>query len=260
MYDRRQLAERLQRALLRQRWSEVRAVAKQLDAAGTNDRTAWRRLLMPFLATKDRTVIRPTPMAAISGQQRFRLWIDAVGGFLVCLGDEIVLGQAASENSPDVPILGDLSRRHALIHRDEEGYVIDPVRLVKIDGRAIERPTTLADGRMIELGNGVRLRFRRPHPLSFTARLELVSHHRTLPALDGVLLMADSCIVGPGPQSHVVARDLAGEVVLFRQGAGLACRTAGQIKIDGTGHEGRGPLTAKSRVEGSDFAFTLEEC
>jgi hypothetical protein len=199
-------------------------------------------------------------MAAISGQQRFRLWIDAVGGFLVCLGDEIVLGQAASENYPDVPILGDLSRRHALIHRDEEGYVIDPVRLVKIDGRAIERPTTLADGRMIELGNGVRLRFRRPHPLSFTARLELVSHHRTLPALDGVLLMADSCIVGPGPQSHVVARDLAGEVVLFRQGAGLACRTAGQIKIDGTGHEGRGPLTAKSRVEGSDFAFTLEEC
>ena len=158
-------------------------------------------------------------MTADPGQGRFRLWIDAVGGFLVCLGDEIVLGQAVPEGSPDVPILGDLSRRHAVIHRDEEGYVIEPVRRVKVDGQTIEQSTTLADGRVIELGNGVRLRFQRPHPLSGTARLEFVSHHRTLPALDGVLLMADSCILGPGPQSHIVARDLAGDVVLFRQGS-----------------------------------------
>ena len=150
----------------------------------------------------------------------------------MCLGDEIVLGQAVPDDMPDVPILGDLSRRQAVIRRDEEGYVIDPVRLVKVDGRTIERPTTLADGRLIELGAGVRLRFRRPHPLSGTARLEFVSPHRTQPALDGVLLMADSCILGPGPQSHIIARDLAAEVVLFRQGAGLACRADGELPID----------------------------
>ena len=138
--------------------------------------------------------------------------------------------------------------------------MIDPVRMVKVDGRAIERSTTLADGRLIELGNGVRLRFRRPHPLSGTARLEFVSHHRTLPALDGVLLMADSCILGPGPQCHVVARDLTGEVVLFRKGAGLACRTAGPLRIDGAEHKGHGALRTQSRVEGNDFSFTLEAC
>jgi hypothetical protein len=72
--------------------------------------------------------------------------------------------------------------------------------------------------------------------------------------------MADSCIMGPGPQSHIVARDFTDEVVLFRQGAGLACRTAGQFRIDGKEHEGRGPLTARSRVEGDEFSFTLEAC
>ena len=205
-------------------------------------------------------MIRRSPETPIPGKERFRLWIDAVGGYLVCLSDEIVLGQAAPEESPDVPILGDLSHRHAVIRRDEEGYVLEPVRSVKVDGRTIERPTTLADGREIELGGGVRLRFRHPHPLSSTARLDFVSHHHMLPALDGVLLMADSCILGPGPQSHVVARDWAADVVLYRQGAGLACRTAGKLRIDGHEQPGRGPLGPRSRVEGSDFCFTVEAC
>jgi hypothetical protein len=199
-------------------------------------------------------------MSATTEQGRFRLWIDAVGGYLVCLADEVVLGQAVPDGSPDVPIVGDLSRRHAVIHRDEEGYVIEPVRGVKVDGKTIQHSMTLTDGRVIELGGGVRLRFQRPHPLSGTARLELISHHRTLPALDGVLLMADSCIMGPGPQSHIVARDFTDEVVLFRQGVGLACRTAGQFRIDGKAHDQRGPLTARSRVEGDEFSFTLEAC
>jgi hypothetical protein len=259
MYDRHQLAERLQRALLRQRWSEVRRVAEQLQDT-TPPEAAWRRFLIPFFIANHRTASGPKPMTPSTAQGRFRLWIDAVGGFLVCLGDEVVLGQAAAEGSPDVPILADLSRRHAVVRRDAEGYVIEPVRSVKVDGRTIEKPTTLADGRVIELGNGVRLRFRRPHPLSATARLEIVSHHRMSPSVDGVLLMADSCILGPSSQSHVVARELPSEVVLFRQGDGLACRTKGSLHIDGKECVDQGGLTIHSRVVGSDFSFTLEGC
>src|SRR5438093_1143339 len=43
---------------------------------------------------------------------RFMLWIDAVGGYLVCLGDEIVIGQAAPGTKVDVPIQADISRKH----------------------------------------------------------------------------------------------------------------------------------------------------
>ncbi len=264
MYDRRQLAERLQRALRQQRWSEVRAVAQQLspdqNLAPAADWRKWIAPLVGFAGTRQKSNVMNAP----SPSHRYMLWVDAVGGFLVCLADEIAIGQAAPIDAADVPIQADLSRRHAVIRRDQEGYSIEPVssdkpaRSVKIDGRPIERAATLTDGRMIELGEGVRMRFRRPHPLSATARLEMVSHHRTQPATDGILLMADSCILGRGPQSHVVARDLASEVVLFRQGLGLGCRSGSPLQINGIEYPRRGPVGAGSRVQGEGFSFMLE--
>ena len=205
------------------------------------------------------------------------LWVDAVGGFLVCMADRVVVGQsspdhlvgddmnaderAANERIAneriDVPILGDLSRRHAVIRRDAEGYWVEPLRETRLDGRAVGQPTTLDDGRVIELG-GVRLRFRRPHPLSATARLEPISLHRTHPATDGVLLMADTCILSRDPASHVTMPDLDGQVILFRQGDGLACSAPGNLEIDGKLHSRRGPVRAGSRVVGESFSFTLE--
>jgi len=38
---------------------------------------------------------------------RFLLWVDAVGGYLVCLADEIWIGQASIGNPVAVPILGE---------------------------------------------------------------------------------------------------------------------------------------------------------
>jgi hypothetical protein len=210
------------------------------------------------------------------------LWIDAVGGFLVCMADRVVLGKspadrsAAVELSPngaaaaeksapdkgaqedvDVAILGDISHRHAVIRRDTEGYWLEPLRETRLDGRTLRQPTTLDDGRVIEL-RGVQLRFRRPHPLSATARLEPVSFHRTQPATDGVLLMADTCILARDPSSHVAMPDLDGQIVLYRQGNGLACSAPGTMEIDGKPHLRRGPIGLGSRVVGENFSFTLE--
>ena len=61
------------------------------------------------------------------------------------------------------------------------------------------------------------LRYRLPHPLSTTARLELASRHRTQPWADGVLLMGNSCVLGPNLRNHVVCRDWSEDVVLYRQ-------------------------------------------
>jgi hypothetical protein len=212
------------------------------------------------------------PAATANGGERFMLWVDAVGGFLVCMADRVVVGQSspdhlvgdamdaderAANERIDVPILGDLSRRHAVIRRDAEGYWVEPLRETRLDGRAVGQPTTLDDGRVIELG-GVRLRFRRPHPLSATARLEPVSLHRTHPATDGVLLMAETCILSRDPASHVTMPDMDGQVVLYRQGTGLACSAPGSLEIDGKSHSRRGPVRLGSRVVGENFSFTLE--
>ncbi|HUY36779.1 MAG TPA: FHA domain-containing protein [Pirellulales bacterium] len=190
---------------------------------------------------------------------RFLLWVDGVGGYLVCESNQITLGQPVPGSQVDVPILGDVSRRHAQIRRDGEVYLIDPLRPVRLDGRVIERATSLVDGNLIELGHNVRLRFRRPHPLSATARLEFVSHHRTQPGADAVLLMAESCVLGPGGNSHVVCRDWSGELVLFRQGSPLHCRRPGRFKIDGLEVMDKGRLADGSQIVGHDFSLSLEQ-
>ena len=113
--------------------------------------------------------------------QRALLWIDAVGGFLVCMDDCIVLGQPSAGDKIAVPILADLSRRHAVIRRDAGAYVLEPLQRTRVDGREITAPHVLADNQLIQLGDNVRMRFTKPHALSATARLMMESHHKTQP-------------------------------------------------------------------------------
>jgi hypothetical protein len=77
---------------------------------------------------------------------RMMLWVDGVGGFLVLLKDEVELGQAVPDAAVDVPILGDLSRRHAKIRRMGESYVVEPLGPVAVGGTPVAAPTLLASG------------------------------------------------------------------------------------------------------------------
>jgi hypothetical protein len=197
--------------------------------------------------------------------ERLTLWVDAVGAYRVVLADAVVLGQPVPEDraggarrAPDLAILGDLAARHARIHRDAESYLIEAIHPVAVDDRPVQKITTLKDGATITLGRNVRLLFRRPHPLSATARLEVVSRHRLEPRADAVLLMADSCVLGPKPTSHVVARDWTGEVVLSRRAGQLFVRAPGTWKLDGTDRQGRNPITTHSQIAGETFSMSLE--
>ncbi len=196
--------------------------------------------------------------APAAGDSRFLLWVDGVGGYLVCPGDDVCLGQPVPGSQVDVPILGDISRRHARIRRDGENYLIHPLKAVRLDGREIRGAAALTDGNLIELGDNVRLRFRRPHPLSRTARLEFVSRHRTQPSADAVLLAAESCVLGPGGNCHVACRDWTRDVVLYRHEGQWHCRASGRFEIDGAEVRDRGPIHGRSRVEADDFSLSLE--
>ncbi len=190
---------------------------------------------------------------------RFMLWVDAVGGFLVCLDDEVVLGQPSPGEAIAVPLCADLSRRHAVIRREGSNYTIDPLGDVVVDGRKLTGPMTLANRHTIQLGSAVRLEFTKPHALSATARLTPVSGHRTEPRADAVLLMADSCVLGPKSHSHVACRKWPGDVMLFRQQGRLHCRSTMPVTIDGVAAEGAMPVAPGARLEGEEFAISLEE-
>jgi len=182
----------------------------------------------------------------LTADGRLMLWIDAVGAYQVCLGETVVLGQpvAPSESSgsrhrrgrgPDVAILGDLHTRHARIKRDGEGYLIEAIHPLAVDGRSVSM-AALSDGSEITLGRNVRLRFRRPHALSGTARLEPLSRHRIVPTADAVLLMAETCVLGPKPTSHVVCHPWPEQIVLHRR-----------------------DLKPNARIEGEGYSLTIEQ-
>jgi hypothetical protein len=193
-----------------------------------------------------------------SPPNRFFLWVDAVGGYWVCLGDAVVIGQPDSGGDADIPILGDLAKRHALVRRDGEGYLIEALREVRVEGKPAHGVAALRHGDLVQLGQGVKLAFRRPHALSATARLDFVSHHGTQPSVDAVILMADSLVLGPKADSHIVCPHWRDEVVLYRQENQLYCRASGLLEIDGSPQKERGKLSANSRVVGDWFSLSLE--
>jgi hypothetical protein len=280
----RGLAERLHAAMAAKTWTEAVAVADQLLELAPEHRLAQdaRRRAWAKVGAKvgdsqlghNRQVFRSTPTGSGDTQVqfatgtataespeglRFLLWVDGVGGYLVCLSDEVTLGQSTPNCRVHVPILADVSRHHASICRRGDGYVVQPVQTTRVNGQIIRETTLLTDGDEIELGDGVRLRFRQPHALSASARLEFVSHHRTHPSADGVLLMAESCVLGPKWQNHVVCADWQNDVVLYRRDDELYCRAMDSIEIDGQLCDGRGRIGPNSHVAGSDFSMSLEQ-
>ena len=286
------LDARLHTALAAANWTEVLAAAEALlelapqhSAARQARQKAWQAVgmevtLAHYASPRERARRWPAPnnqeklagstrQHARSGQadtvterktgKRIVAWIDSVGAYLICTGDEIVLGQPSSEGGVDVPILGDLSRRHAVIRRDREAYVLTPLHRTAVDGQTITEPLVLRDKSVIKLGDGVELRFRKPHALSATAVLEITTHHRTEPAVDGIVLMSESCILGPQSHSHIRCRGWEGDLVLFRRGDELMCRTQSPVEIDGQTCVGQAAVAANCRIESEDFALSLEE-
>lgn len=188
---------------------------------------------------------------------RMLLWVDSVGGFLVCFDDRVVLGRASVDSRADVQFLGDLSRDHAVITRAGDAYILEAHKPTFLNGKPIES-APLRDRDIVRLGSSVELEFRQPSPMSATARLKVVSQHRLPQTVNAVILMAETCILASTAQAHIPAPGLSEPVVLYRQGGLLWCRAAEPFEVDGRISTDRAALAAHSNVLGSSFSFSLE--
>jgi hypothetical protein len=157
----------------------------------------------------------------------------------------------------DVPLVADVSRLHATLTRDAEGYVLEAVRPLQVNSGTVTR-SLLASGDRFTLGQTCQFVFRLPVPGSMTARVDLTSGHRLPMSVDGVLLVAETLVLGPGPQSHVLVPDLKSPVVLFRHRDVLGVRYPGQFTINGQPNSGRAFLPLVANVSGPDIAFAVE--
>jgi hypothetical protein len=184
--------------------------------------------------------------------------VDGVGGYLVCLANRVTFGQATADGPVDVPLFADVSRLHAEVTRDGEGYVIESGKGVLVNGAATLR-ATLAAGDRVTLGGTCQFLFHRPVSVSGTARLELTSGHRLPVAVDGVLLMANEVMLGPGPNAHVVLPDLPAPVLIYRSKDGLGVRVPGApFRIDDARCHDRAALPLPAVVSADTFTFAIE--
>ncbi|MFI4875967.1 MAG: FHA domain-containing protein [Blastopirellula sp. JB062] len=207
---------------------------------------------------RKRVMNRSAAESSAESPSRRQLWVDGVGGFLLLTSPDVLIGQATPQSGVDIPILGDVSRRHAWIRRRGSEYVVDPLGEVRRRGRRIEQASVLEDGDLLQLGRSLVLSFQKRHPLSASAVLRIESSQRTEPSSDGILLMAETCILGPRRCNHVVCGGWKKDVVLYKQGESLHVRSPGTFLVNGDMVRNKSPLSAECSVQGEEFSFYME--
>jgi hypothetical protein len=200
-----------------------------------------------------------TNPAPVPGE-KFVVWIDQVGAFLLSVKNEVVFGGPAAEGgAADVALLANLSRRHMTIVRSGERYLLVAHAPTHVAGRPVHDRSDLADGYEITLGGSVRLAFCLPSVMSGTARIDFVSDHRPARAVDAVILMDDTCLVGPGAENHIRCRTWQNSLLLFRRDGKLWCKSRDALFVDGRHAPEGAELQSGSVVTGNDIRFRLEQ-
>ena len=190
--------------------------------------------------------------------EKFLVWVDGVGGYLVCAEAEHQLGQAIADTDVSIPLRGDLDRKHATIQSVDGNHVLKPLGQVHVDQRLIEQPVVLNSGQVFRMGDLVAMKYRKPHPFSGTAVLEFESRHRTFPWSDAVLLAGDTIVMGPARRNHIVCPKWTEEVVLFRRLGKWYCKSKTQIQVDGTTNTPDTVLSRNSHLDSQEFSFSIE--
>jgi tetratricopeptide (TPR) repeat protein len=260
------LLVRLHEATEAARWREVIEIAERVLTLAPHHAEARRvrgqawKAVQPATVPMQPTLAGPVATSAVGEggpAPRYLLWIDGIGGYLICLGARLTLGQAVPDCRVDVPLVADVSRLHATLSRDKEGYLLEAVRPIQVNGQQVASALLRSEDR-VTLGASCQLVFRQPVPVSLSARLDLVSGHRLPLAVDSVLLMADTLLLGQGPQTHVTIPSLEQPIVLFRQKEALGLRHTGPLTLNGQQSTGRCLLETRTTVHGDDLAFTIE--
>jgi hypothetical protein len=189
--------------------------------------------------------------------RNFHLWVDGVGGYLLCCSSRVSVGLAQVSHSVDIPISADLTRLHAYFVRDSEGYFLDGIESVHVNERTVER-RLLRTNDVVQLGSA-SFRFTMPVPLSLTARLDRLSPHRLGSSLDAVILCHESCTLGQGP-AHIPADSMTTPVRLIRRRDEFSVLCPGPIDVNGHLFEDRAPLSTKNPVSvaTTSVRFTME--
>jgi FHA domain len=189
-----------------------------------------------------------------------KLWIDGVGSYLVFLEDRMTIGSERSDGVlADLRLQAGIKREHATIERVGEDYWLNPLGTTKINQREVQERSLLQEGYEISLLPCVRLRFSLPSALSSSARIDFLTAHRPAERIDGIVLMSETCLIGPGQGNHITCPKWGANMVLYRQDEDLYARCRTDWSIDGVSVSGAARLNPGNIIAGPDFRFRLEQ-
>jgi len=190
----------------------------------------------------------------------FLIWVDGVGGYLVCTDPINFIGQAVEGSIVSIPLQADVRQRHARIETIAGQHVVQPMGPVSIAGREVpvDESVAIKSGQIISLGDRVELAYRQDHPLSKSARLDFVSRHRTLPWSDGVILAGQSIVLGPNPNNHVFCPGWKADLILFRRNDQWFAKSSIGFCVDDHTMGSEAEIRFDSRLYGDSFSLKLE--
>lgn len=196
------------------------------------------------------------PVGAALGS--FLVWVDGVGGYLVCPGPTVTAGSYVDQPGIELPLQADLRRRHLRLELHRERFLATPLGPTQLNGQRLSQPTSLADGAELTLTGQVRWRFTQPHPLSHSGRLDYLSPHRSIPWSDAILLMAETLVFGPARCSHVICPGWSHDLILFRRQGKLYARSETPLYVDGRVAGKVAELRLDSSIEGAGGEFSVK--
>ena len=190
----------------------------------------------------------------------FLIWVDGVGGYLVCTDPINFIGQAVEGSIVSIPLQADVRQRHARIETIAGQHVVQPMGPVSIAGREVpvDESVAIKSGQIISLGDRVELAYRQDHPLSKSARLDFVSRHRTLPWSDGVILAGQSIVLGPNPNNHVFCPGWKADLIFFRRNDQWFAKSSIGFCVDDHTMGSEAEIRFDSRLYGDSFSLKLE--
>jgi hypothetical protein len=244
---------------------QVVAMAEDKDFLGAHQKLASMPSVPSML--RSRVYDIKQDLARAQGLEgSFLLRVDEGGEQLVLRGETVSIGNVRQARA-DLPVLANISGRHATIRRSMSfhGGMQDSITAedgeVKVAGKTIQKHV-LKSGDRVQLGPALALLYQKPSSRSLTSRLLLQSGFQVA-GTDRVLLMKDRgrdgrILIGPGRDVHVSVSKATGEIEIFASNSGqmrVHCEQGGSI--DGRVFRGEHPVAAGQVIEACGITFLL---
>ncbi len=165
--------------------------------------------------------------------ERLLILVDGSGSYLLIRNPRASIGRAATDHPADIPIVSNLSERHADIARVEDDYFLFANREVNIGGKPVQQKL-LQNGDKIILGKRSKLTFNLPSRKSTSAVLDLSGSGKLPNDVKRIILFDRLATVGRKSNAHIVVTTAAEDLVLYERGGKLWLRH----KVNGRGDDG----------------------